>query len=325
SAMAALAVTAATLGREASRLRLLALAVALLVLVDPFLVRSVGFQLSVGASLGIVLVAPAIADRLPGPRAIADALAVTVAAQVGVAPMSIAAFGGVPLASVPANLLAAPAAAAVMVWGVGAGLVAGVAGGPTATLLHQPTSLLIGWISAVAHGCAALPLGELDGRNATIAAVGAVVAVVATRVAPWARPVRWCGVAAAVAAVASPVAATAAPPSGPVVLGRDATVWRSGGGTVLEVDGGASTAALFTSLRRAGVRSFDVVVVRSSSSRAADVVAALQRWGRVTAVVVPVGAGVPGATVVAEPTDLAVGDMTVALVPSGGGLVVDIA
>src|SRR4051812_41314146 len=49
SVMAALAVTAATIGRDASSARLLALAVTALVLVDPFLVRSVGFQLSVSA------------------------------------------------------------------------------------------------------------------------------------------------------------------------------------------------------------------------------------------------------------------------------------
>ena len=55
SAMAAVAVTATTLGRDSSSLRLLALAVGGLVLVDPFLVHSVGFQLSVAACVGIVL------------------------------------------------------------------------------------------------------------------------------------------------------------------------------------------------------------------------------------------------------------------------------
>jgi competence protein ComEC len=54
SAMAALAVTASTLGREASSARLLALAVTGLVLIDPFLVNMVGFQLSAGACVGIV-------------------------------------------------------------------------------------------------------------------------------------------------------------------------------------------------------------------------------------------------------------------------------
>src|SRR5947208_6519800 len=85
AAMAALTATAMVLGRPASTIRLLALAVAVMVLVDPLLVWSVGWWLSVGATAGIAVVAAPLAARLPGPRALADALAVTVAAQVAVA------------------------------------------------------------------------------------------------------------------------------------------------------------------------------------------------------------------------------------------------
>ncbi|MCY4435657.1 MAG: ComEC/Rec2 family competence protein, partial [bacterium] len=76
--MAAIAATATLLGRDASSRRVLALAVALLVLVDPLLVHSVAFRLSVAASAGIILWAPRLAERLPGPRLLAEALAVTV-------------------------------------------------------------------------------------------------------------------------------------------------------------------------------------------------------------------------------------------------------
>ncbi len=68
SAMAGLAAVAQAAGRPASGLRLLALATAGLVLVDPFLVWSIGFRLSVGASLGILLLAGPITRRCPGPR-----------------------------------------------------------------------------------------------------------------------------------------------------------------------------------------------------------------------------------------------------------------
>lgn len=114
--MAGLSVTAGTLGRQVSPLRLLAFAVAALVLVDPFLVDSVGFRLSVGASLGIVLLAPPLRRSLPGPAWLAEALAVTLAAQAGVAPVMLASFGGLPVVAVPANLLAVPVAGLVMVW-----------------------------------------------------------------------------------------------------------------------------------------------------------------------------------------------------------------
>ena len=66
--MAAIAVTAWMLGRPVSGLRTLALAVTALVLVDPMLVGVLGFQLSVAASAGILVLARPLADHLPGPR-----------------------------------------------------------------------------------------------------------------------------------------------------------------------------------------------------------------------------------------------------------------
>ena len=66
--MSVIALVAGYLGRPASGVRLLALAVIALLVVDPFLVHSVGFQLSCGASLGIALLARPITARLPGPR-----------------------------------------------------------------------------------------------------------------------------------------------------------------------------------------------------------------------------------------------------------------
>src|SRR5690606_6159961 len=104
SAMAAIACWAAFAGRPVSRLRILALAVAGLLLVDPLLARSVGFRLSVGASAGLVLLASPLAARLPGPRWLAEPLAVTLAAQVGVAPFLLTTFGGMPVVTVVANL-----------------------------------------------------------------------------------------------------------------------------------------------------------------------------------------------------------------------------
>src|SRR5262249_58643037 len=108
AAMAAIAATATVLGRPASTVRLLSLAVAVMVLIDPLLVWSVGWWLSVGATGGIAVLATPLAVRLPGPRPLAQTLAITAAAQVGVTPVAIAAFGGLPVVSVPANLLAVP-------------------------------------------------------------------------------------------------------------------------------------------------------------------------------------------------------------------------
>lgn len=162
-AMAALAMAAATMGRRAPPVRLLSLAVSGLVLLDPQLVHSVGFLLSVGACTGIAVLARPLAACLPGPRPIAQALSITAAAQIGVAPILMNVFGGVPVASLPANLLAIPAAGPIMVWGMTAGLVAGIVPPSLAVLLHLPTRVLLWWVSGVAHRCASLPLGHLGG------------------------------------------------------------------------------------------------------------------------------------------------------------------
>lgn len=161
--MAGLALLAAFVGRPAAGVRLLALAVAGLVLLDPFLVHSLGFGLSCAASAGILVLAGPLARRLPGPRWVREPLAVTAAAQVGVAPIALPAFGQLPLAALPANLAAAPAATVLSLWGLGSGIIGGVLGpdgsaaaGPLAAL-QVPTALLAGWIRAVAHVAARSP------------------------------------------------------------------------------------------------------------------------------------------------------------------------
>jgi competence protein ComEC len=178
-AMAAAALLAAWRGRPQPGVRLLALAVSGLLLVDPLLAWSLGFRLSVAASAGIVLLARPLADRLPGPRALADAVAVTVAAQVGVAPVLVPTFGPLPLAAVPANLLAGPAAGLVMGWGLAAGLAAGVlaaaGAGGAAWLLHRPTAVLVGWVDLVARVGAAAPLPRVGLPVIGVAALAALV------------------------------------------------------------------------------------------------------------------------------------------------------
>jgi competence protein ComEC len=154
SAMAVIACWSAFAGRPVSRIRVLALAVTALLLVDPMLARSVGFQLSVGASFGLALLAAPLAARLPGPRWLAEPLGVTLAAQAGVAPVLLTTFGGMPLATPLSNLLAVPVAGPLTAWGLTAGTIAGVLGGRVAWLLHLPTNLMVGWIAGVAGGAA---------------------------------------------------------------------------------------------------------------------------------------------------------------------------
>jgi ComEC/Rec2-related protein len=264
-AMASIALVATVAGRPQPGIRILALAVAMLVIVDPLLVHSVGFQLSAAASAGILLLAPPLARRLPGPRPFATAVAVTLAAQLGVAPVLVPTFGGVPAASLPANLLAAPAAGPVVVWGMTAGLVAGAVGGPVATVVHLPTRLLVGWIAGVARVASRLPMATLGWATLAVL-VGAIAASVAGRQEPRRRAARpRAALAVAVAVVLLPVWR---PPSGERdgdELAPGARVWRAGPTTVVVLDGGADAVDVLEALRAARIGSIDVLAVAGAT------------------------------------------------------------
>lgn len=110
--MALLLLLAGVRGHVRDARHALAVAVLLLVLLDPRLAASLGLLLSATATAGVLLVAPVVRDRLPAriPRRVATLVGVTVGAQVAVLPVLLATFGELALVSVPANLIAVPAA-----------------------------------------------------------------------------------------------------------------------------------------------------------------------------------------------------------------------
>jgi competence protein ComEC len=181
--MAAVAAYGSAVGRPATGVRALGLAVTALLLCDPLLVTSLGFRLSVAGSAGILLGARPLERLLPGPGWLRAPLAVTLAAQLAVSPLLVGAFGSVAAVAVPANLLVAPAAGPITAWGLAAGLVAGVVGGRVAALLHLPTRLLLGWVERVALVAARRPLAELDAGDLAVLGAAGVVAVVVVVVA----------------------------------------------------------------------------------------------------------------------------------------------
>lgn len=157
--MASAVMAAAFAGRPVTRWQVLGLTIAVSLLVDPFLVGSVGFLLSVGACVGMAAFGEWTSDRLIGPASVRRALGYSLAAQAGVAPVHLAVFGAMPLAAVGANLLAEPVAAFVMTYGMTAGLLAGFVGGTAAELLHIPTGLATAWVATVARTASDARLG----------------------------------------------------------------------------------------------------------------------------------------------------------------------
>jgi competence protein ComEC len=148
-AMAALSATAFVLGRQAEPLRLLAVGVIGLLLLDPLLAWSVGFWLSVGATAGVTIGAGRLTPRLGRLGPLALPVAVTVGAQAGVAVPSLLVFGRLSPTGTVANLVAVPVAGLVMLVGLPACLLAGAA--PIlAPVLMAPVGWGVWWVDAVA-------------------------------------------------------------------------------------------------------------------------------------------------------------------------------
>lgn len=275
SMMAAVAATAVLAGRTSGTLRTLAIAATVLLWIDPLLVRSVAFQLSVAASVGIALLGTRISRWLPGPRWWRDTLGVTLAAQLGVAPVIIPRFGGMPVVSILANLLAVPPSGLVTSWGLPAGVVAGTFGEPIATIAHLPTRLLVGWVAGVARVTSALPFGEAGAVEVVVAVAAAAGALGASR---WharldtsgtdsvglhaLRALQACFIALMVAALLTPAVGLRSHPTHLEVI-DGVHLHRAGGATVLVIEGDPSAARVLEALRVAGVRRLDLVITES--------------------------------------------------------------
>lgn len=332
--MAALATALITIGGSVSRLRILALAVTGLLIVDPLLVRSVGFQLSTAATAAIILLVPRLVAALPGPLILREAMAVTLAAQIGVAPVLLVTFGPLPVASLPANLLAVPAAGPLMVWGLTGGVLAGVAGGWTAELLHLPTRPLLMWVVEVAQRTSALPLGQLRAVHVIALSVGLILMVRARSAGRLGRRVRVrrVGLAVAVASVVVAVVSAQAPPPLRSELLLGVVRWHAGSSEVIVLGavGGRSqlsARATLAALRVAGVRSVDLLVV-ADEFVPPGVVAALEGRHRVGTILLagaadPVVAVAPVAVVPRPGTVVAVGALEVRITATPDRLVVD--
>ena len=182
-AMATFSATAFVTGRERAPVRTLALAVIVLVLIDPLLVWSIGFWLSVGATAGVCTVGPLLARRFSRLGMLAMPLGITLGAQVGVVLPSVLVFGRLPLVSVPANLLAVPVAGFVMLYGLPAGLLGGWVPW-LAPVLMIPARVGTRWVDTVAMLGARLepaPFWSLIGWALLAVVCGIVVAVVGRR------------------------------------------------------------------------------------------------------------------------------------------------
>jgi competence protein ComEC len=304
-------IAAMAASRPASRSYALLLAAAATLAWSPRAWADPGWQLSFAAVLGILalgiplgrLLRRAVDELAPGaPRALswsarglADGMAITLAATLATAPLLAHHFDSVPLAGLPANLLALPAVAPAMWLGM-LKIAAGQAGTPEglAAALGEVAALPVGVISLLAERFADVPLGQvslpLGSPAAVIAAyAGMGVALVVLRRA--ARPLapralealsRWRRLSPAARSVVALTLAGAlvlcvgwalrlpAPPDRFTVrfldVGQgDATLIQHPDGTAVLFDGGPPEAGVARLLRRAGVRRLALVVATHAS------------------------------------------------------------
>jgi competence protein ComEC len=271
----------------------LALAISLLLLLDPWLARSIGFALSCAATAGIVVLARPWARRAATwmPRPLAAALSVPLSAQLACTPLLVGMAGELSLSALPANLLAAPAVPAATVLGILAALV-GVVAPALAHLVAGVAMLPTGWIVLVAARGADLPGTVVPWTWGVPVATLASLALVASTPAVLRSPVA--SVAACLALVVLLVRPGHGwpPPGWRLVacdVGQgDAVVLRTGDGEAIVADAGPDPDALDSCLDDLGVESIPLLVISHFHADHAMGVTALGRDRRVDAVLVTV-------------------------------------
>ncbi len=283
---AGIATWSMVLGRRSSGLRTLCLAVIMLLLIDPLLAQSVGFALSVAASLGILLLGPAISRRVPGPAVLSEPLSVTLAAQLGVSPLLLWIFGPISIVAIPANALAGWAAGGVMTWGLTVGVLAGVAPDWLASILQMPAAAMVWWIDAVARWASRAPAPALAGTEA-------IVLLVALVWLWWIRD--WSGTTVRIlrsillaAGLAISIGAIPAPPQSGTELLGGGTWWieTASGRSILVIATDADN-RLIDELVSHRIRSVDLVVLEGGHRRLGQIVADVERVARVGEVLAP--------------------------------------
>ena len=152
---------------------------------NPYTLLDPGFQLSFAAVAAIFVLAPRLLRRLEGypvPAKLAGVIAVSTACGVATAPILWLQFHAVPLLTVPANALAAPAVAPLLGLAFAAAL-AGLVSPPAAATLAWLNGWCAAYLAACARAVAAVPGAQVTSGRALVEllAVAAVAAAYAWR------------------------------------------------------------------------------------------------------------------------------------------------
>jgi competence protein ComEC len=249
----------------------LAGAVLVLIVLEPWLVHAIGFQLSVAATAGMVALATPLSRRLSRwlPKPVALAAGTTVAAQLGVTPLLLFHFHEVPGVTIVANLAAFPAVSPALLLGIAASVL-GLAWLPAGRVVAALAQLPMRYLEIVAAMLAKAPVAWITTRGGPVVLVAGVAVFVGITWwlrSGWRPPRRLVAAAALVAPLLVwQVALDAGPPLGLTVrildIGQgDAILITSPGGASVLIDGGPDESLAARLLVGYGVKRLDAIVV----------------------------------------------------------------
>ncbi len=292
AAMGLVALAALGSGSRRAGVRNLAVAMVLLLLLDPFLARSWGFALSVLASAGIIWWARPWAAVLGrwAPRVVAEPLTLALAAHLATLPAVAALSGTVSTSGLLANALAGPFVGPATVLGFAAAGTSLVSGHLAAVLAFGAawSAQVIIWVARLG---AALPGGSQAWPTTPVALVLLVTScLVAALIVPWVLVRRWLSVLLAVVMTAALARAPAQPGWPPpgwrfVVcdVGQgDGLVLRAGAHQAVVVDSGPDPQAMGRCLDGLGVQEVTLLVLSHFHADHADGLAGVFAGRRVS-------------------------------------------
>ena len=177
---AALGSLAWLFARERDRWHALLIGALALLAWNPAFVLDAGFQLSFAAVAAIFVVTPRVVRFLEGypvPRRLAQLIGVSTACGLATAPVTWLQFRQVSIVTIPANVVAVPVVAEMLVVALATAVIAPVAP-PVAAALAQVNGVGAWFVAGCARGFGGLPGAQVT-SPAGVAALAAVVLLVA--------------------------------------------------------------------------------------------------------------------------------------------------
>lgn len=273
SLMASIGISALLFGRQHYLLNSLAIAALVLLIVDPFLLYSISFQLSFAATLAIIVLMPILEERLSFvPRMARGVLALTLAAQLGTIPLLVYHFQQLSTISLLANLLVVPAVFPAMIFGMALSVLPAISWS-VARMTSFLSLPLIKYMLKTPHLLATLPLSSLYLPSPALWQIGGYYLMLAASVWSLRRIERRPNPILTFIIILSLVVTfmgcqiqRGTPPNGLRVTfvdaGQgDATLIQTPQGESVLIDGGEGTEAVMSALLKNGVRKVDLLIL----------------------------------------------------------------